>query len=273
MTGLPWCSVAQSASKSRPVSLRPAIHPPERIAGDLSFTTPLSAGAAHRSVRRSRLCRVAPACPSQDVGRGGTPRPKPRSVNAPNWFFALKPAGLRPKPWTLSCADGSPGPKEADKPSSAASTGQAEWWVQTRFGRAPGELQNHSRRTGRTLRLSVCARQAVVRVPKSNTKYGGKWGKPRGSSRALDGCQVSVSPQGFGSGKSFARPSIFQLHPLFTGEVFIRVQACLGTTQGRVAGGGVRASNSPGLRSQAVTRTVVASQDREARPATCIVSS
>jgi len=51
--------------------------------------------------------------------------------------------------------------KEADKSSSAASTGLAEWVGAALFGRAPGELKNHSRRTGRTLRLSIHARQAV----------------------------------------------------------------------------------------------------------------
>ena len=40
------------------------------------------------------------------------------------------------------------------------------------------------------------ARQGLVRVPESNTKYGGKSGKTGGLRRSLLG-QVSVSPQGF----------------------------------------------------------------------------
>src|ERR1700756_3026394 len=77
-----------------------------------------------------------------------------------------------------------------------------------------GGTQTHSRRTGSKLGRLHCARQGLVRVPESNTKYGGKRGKPRGAER-LRYRQVSVSPQGFPSeknlyarvGSSFARCS------------------------------------------------------------------
>jgi hypothetical protein len=42
---------------------------------------------------------------------------------------------------------------------------------------ATGGTQTHSRRTGRKLEQLYRARQGLVRVPESNTKYGGKWGK------------------------------------------------------------------------------------------------
>jgi hypothetical protein len=153
--------------------------------------SPLSSGAVHRLVRRSRLCRVAPACPSQDV-READASPKPCSVNAPNWFFR-------------SARTGSRGPEKRQTnlrplPRPARRSG----WVQTRFGRAPGELQNHSRRTGRTLRLTIHARQAVVRVPKSNTKYGGDWGKPRGPAAPRFGPSISESTW-IRKGKIFVR--------------------------------------------------------------------
>ena len=176
---------------------------------------PLSAGAAHRSVRRSRLCRVAPACPPQDVVGRRMPRPKPCSVNAPNWFFVLRRTGSR-------------GPEKRQTnlrplPRPAKRSG----WVQTRFGRAPGELQNHSRRTGRTLRLTIRARQAVVRVPKSNTKYGGKWGKPRGSTAPWMGPSISES-SGIRKGKIFSRPEDISTAPaLHRGSFYVCEKACL----------------------------------------------
>ena len=42
---------------------------------------------------------------------------------------------------------------------------------------ATGGTQTHSRRTGSKLRQLRYARQGLVRVPESNTKYGGKRGK------------------------------------------------------------------------------------------------
>jgi hypothetical protein len=42
---------------------------------------------------------------------------------------------------------------------------------------APGGTQTHSRRTGRKLGRLRYARQGLVRVPESNTKYGGRRGK------------------------------------------------------------------------------------------------
>jgi len=46
---------------------------------------------------------------------------------------------------------------------------------------ATGGTQTHSRRTGRKLGRLRYARQGLVRVPESNTKYGGQGGKTGGS--------------------------------------------------------------------------------------------
>src|SRR5882757_6124880 len=49
------------------------------------------------------------------------------------------------------------------------------------FWERPAGTQTHSRRTGRKLRHLRCARQGLVRVPESNTKYGGKGRKTGGA--------------------------------------------------------------------------------------------
>ena len=64
------------------------------------------------------------------------------------------------------------------------------------------------------------ARQGLVRVPESNTKYGANWGKPEGADPSDPG-QVSVSPQGFPSEKNCFRAPNFELRPLCTGQLFI----------------------------------------------------
>ena len=46
-------------------------------------------------------------------------------------------------------------------------------------------------------------------------------GENQGDKPRLGWAQLSVSPQGFGRGKSFRGLRIFHLHPLFTGQVFM----------------------------------------------------
>ncbi len=82
-----------------------------------------------------------------------------------------------------------------------------------------GGTENHPAPNHPKLGRLRCARQGLVRVPESNTKYGGKGRKPRGRPR-LDQWQVSVSPQGFPSGKNLFRGVDGGFHPLFTGQVF-----------------------------------------------------
>ena len=106
-------------------------------------------------------------------------------------------------------------------PAPAASTGGRSGYSGTLLG-ATGGTQTHSRRTGRKLRQLLDARQGLVRVPESNTKYGGKWRKT-GDGPGLFSSQVSVSPQGFPSEKIVLRGGEFRLLPLFTGQLFIGV--------------------------------------------------
>ena len=104
-------------------------------------------------------------------------------------------------------------------PASAASTG----WRSAHFGTlegATGGTQTHSRRTGERLGRLQRARQGLVRVPESNTKYGGKAGKTGGHDPFCSG-QVSVSPRGFPSEKICVRRHPTGFIPLFTGEVFL----------------------------------------------------
>jgi hypothetical protein len=71
------------------------------------------------------------------------------------------------------------------------------------FGTLQGAIsgtQTHSRRTGSKLGRLHRARQGLVRVSESNTKYGGKRRITGGGPR-LRCPQVSVSPQGFPSEK------------------------------------------------------------------------
>jgi hypothetical protein len=92
----------------------------------------------------------------------------------------------------------------------------AEWSFWTLLG-ATGGTQTHSRRTGGKLGRLRRARQGLVRVPESNTKYGGKEGIT-GVCRACDRAQVSVSPGGFPREKMMRGRAPQSFHPLFTGR-------------------------------------------------------
>ena len=67
----------------------------------------------------------------------------------------------------------------AKQPITAAFTGGRSGHFGTHLG-ATGGTQTHSRRTGGKLEQLPCARQGLVRVPESNTKYGGKGRKTGG---------------------------------------------------------------------------------------------
>ncbi len=98
---------------------------------------------------------------------------------------------------------------------------------------ATGGTQTHSRRTRSKLRQLHCTRQGLVRVPESNTKYGGKRRKTGVASCPL--CrQVSVSPQGFPSEKNCFHRADFRFVPLFTGKLFIVAQGLLLRDSGEV---------------------------------------
>src|ERR1700730_10626411 len=66
------------------------------------------------------------------------------------------------------------------KPITATATGGRSGHFGTHLG-VTGGTQTHSRRTGRKLGQLPCARQGLVRVPESNTKYGGKRRKTGGA--------------------------------------------------------------------------------------------
>ena len=83
----------------------------------------------------------------------------------------------------------------AKKPVPAASTGRRSGHSGT-LQETTGGTQTHSRRTVLKLGRLHRARQAIVRVPESNTKYGAKYRKPEAPS-PLESGQLSVSPQGF----------------------------------------------------------------------------
>jgi hypothetical protein len=100
----------------------------------------------------------------------------------------------------------------------------AEWSFWTLLG-ATGGTQTHSRRTGGKLGRLRRARQGLVRVPESNTKYGGKEGIT-GGCRACDRAQVSVSPRGFPREKIMRGRPPQSFHPLFTGRPRNRPGGC-----------------------------------------------
>jgi hypothetical protein len=104
-----------------------------------------------------------------------------------------------------------------------------EWSFWNPSGKRPAGTQTHSRRTGERLGRLQRARQGVVRVSESNTKYGGNRGKPGGPSRARL-AQVSVSPEGFPREKICDREVPADFTPFFTGEVFFPAPACLAET-------------------------------------------
>ena len=105
------------------------------------------------------------------------------------------------------------------RPAPAASTGWRSGHSGTLQGANSG-TQTHSRRTGSKLGRLHRARQGLVRVPESNTKYGGKRGKTGGPRRRCY-AQVSVSPQGFPSEKNRLWGAASPFVPLFTGQLFI----------------------------------------------------
>jgi hypothetical protein len=101
----------------------------------------------------------------------GTPLGSAHAFNAPTQKPVTSPGPFRPILAPRSGPDFG-----QTSPSPAASTGLAECQSGTLLG-ATGGTQTHSRRTDRKLGQLRYARQGLVRVPESNTKYGGKGGK------------------------------------------------------------------------------------------------
>ena len=122
----------------------------------------------------------------------------------PGPFFAPQPPPER----------GQTGPHPLPRPA----------WRRARFGThlgATGGTKTHARRTGGKLGQTRRARQELVRVPESNTKYGGKDGITGGDPAPVMEPSISESSR-IPKGKKVCRPVEQTLHPLFTGQVFIR---------------------------------------------------
>ena len=81
--------------------------------------------------------------------------------------------------------------------------------------------KTHSRRTDRKLGQLRLARQGLVRVPESNTKYGGQRGITGGDAAPVMEASIGESSE-IPNVKICLAGSKFRLLPLFTGQLFIR---------------------------------------------------
>ena len=123
----------------------------------------------------------------------------------------------------------------ANKPITRCLDRRAKCQSGTLVG-ATGGTQTHSRRTGSKLGQLLCARQGLVRVSESNTKYGGKRRKTGVTWRPL--CrQVSVSPQGFPSEKIVSGGVDLDCARCSQGRYFLRPWACPWETHVRLRSG------------------------------------
>ncbi len=135
-------------------------------------------------------------------------------------------------PWAFSARFYVPKPiRRQRKPSAHASTGSGVLRFGTPFGTTGGTQNQNSRRTGGRLGQTRPARQGLVRVPESNTKYGGKGGITGASAAPVMPPTISES-SGIPKGKKLSPPCGAKVLPLITGQVFLRPQ-------------GLRVSDSP----------------------------
>lgn len=112
-------------------------------------------------------------------------------------------------------------PSQQRKPSAHAKSGSGELRFGTPFGSDRRDPKLNSRRTGGKLGQTRPTRQGLVRVPESNTKYGGKGGITGGDPAPVMTPTISES-SGIPKGKKLSPPCGTALHPLITGQVFIR---------------------------------------------------
>lgn len=180
------------------------------------WSGPVSPGIGNRVRTPSTLCRPDLNAPPRIVhARHSTPQNPSRHA----WQ----------EPVAGPCSDRSalefcaPGVTEFRAEAPFTRAGPADGVVILEpFWERPAGTQTHSRRTGGRLGYLRCARQGLVRVPESNTKYGGK-GRITGGNSAPDVRQVSVSPRGFPSKNNCRRTACARFIPLFTGQLSIRV--------------------------------------------------
>ena len=132
-----------------------------------------------------------------------------------------------------------------------------EWSIWNPSGsdrRDPNTLAPNGRKLGRLQR----ARQGLVRVPESNTKYGGKGGKT-GVARRLPFGQVSVSPQGFPSKKSLFRAPGHASPRCSQGNYFLSTYCPPGLAPPRLTGLNVKLPACPGWHAR---RPMVSAADK-----------
>lgn len=162
-----------------------------------------------RVTRLGRVLRVMHSTPQnalRDTSRVG--------------FFAGRLRPLFPGPsWPVPSSRR--GPKSGQKrPSPAARRPGGVVNFGTLVG-ATGGTQTHSRRTGWKLGHVRHARQGLVRVSESNTKYGGKVGITGVGAAPVIEPTIGES-SGIPKPKKFVSPVDQSFAPLFTGEGFIR---------------------------------------------------
>ena len=83
----------------------------------------------------------------------------------------------------------------ADKPFTRCLNRQCGVVVSEPFWDDRRGPKTHSRRTGRKLGQVRCTRQGLVRVPESNTKYGGKRGITGVGAAPVMGASISESSE------------------------------------------------------------------------------
>ena len=95
-----------------------------------------------------------------------------------------------------------------------------------------GGTKNHPAPNDPKLGRLRCARQGLVRVPESNTKYGANWGKPEGAEPS-DLAQVSVSPERFPRENICFGAADLEFAPLITGQLYFVLQGAFGGCSGK----------------------------------------
>ena len=118
----------------------------------------------------------------------------------------------------------------AQKPFTRCPTRLAEWSFWNPFGSDRRGTQTHSRRTERKLGQLRYARQGLVRLSESNTKYGGQNGKTGVSAAPVIGPSISESTR-IRKGKKCRPPRGFWLRPdLHRGSIFLAQKCCVSET-------------------------------------------
>ena len=120
-------------------------------------------------------------------------------------------------------------------PAPVASTGRRSGQFGTLLG-ATGGYPNTLAPNGGKLGRLRCARQGLVRVPESNTKYGGKRGITGGNAASVMAPSISESSGIPKEKKLCGHPPSMLAPVVHRGRFLFPAQACLGETHGRLRG-------------------------------------